>query len=215
MDEGGADWGLSGISTGEGWVWDKVLPPAAQSQLSTPQLAEPPLSSRHSLTKCWVFVPLCCDPDPQSCVQPTLECQAPLLETRQGRPVSQLWLNLHACLLALPGRNIKSMDWLWLQRGFLCWFWPVLPVLLSVTPWRLSVSHLGGCLRCAEHGLNPTTGSPSPWSPPDSSTSHLHCPEVQEPGSQRGFKIFKISGAHSDILQEWLPSRRLGCAAEV
>lgn len=98
MDEGGADWGLSGISTGEGCVWDKVLPPAAQSQLSTPQLAEPPLSSRHSFTKCWVFVPLCCDPDPQSCVQPTLECQAPPLETRQGRPVSQLWLNLHAWL---------------------------------------------------------------------------------------------------------------------
>lgn len=40
---------------------------------------------------------------------------------------------------------------------------------------------LGGCLGCAEHGLNPNTGSPAPQSLPASSTSHLHCSEVQEP----------------------------------
>lgn len=79
---------------------------------------------------------------------------------------------------------------------------------------------LGGSLGCAERGLNPSTASP-PWSPPVSSTSHLHSSEVQEPKSLKSQYGFKISGSTVPHLiwqllpREWLPSRRLGYVSEV
>lgn len=105
------------IELTEGWVrlplgWDEcrtrsfhLLPRATWA---APRLAATLLTGSYSLTKCWVFVPHCCDPDSANLHPTHPGVSGSPLETWQGRPASQLWLNLHACLPALLGRTWRA-----------------------------------------------------------------------------------------------------------
>lgn len=129
MDDGLADWGLGGISN----MWGpKCRTKSSHLLPQLPSCSEPPEQhhsrqwphrpSRYSLAseplppRCrgryWVFVPQCCDPDSANLHSVHSWVSSSLLETSQGRPVLQLWLNLRAWLQSLQWRNTKRMDWL-------------------------------------------------------------------------------------------------------
>lgn len=105
------------------------------------------------------------------------------------------------------GKNMKSMDWLAPSPEPVATERIFVPALtgaacsaryhpmtsLCISP-GLSLSW-AGLWAVLSMAVSPSTGSPSPWSTPVSSTSHFHCSEVQEPKSLESQYRFKISGS--------------------
>lgn len=161
MDGGLTDWGLGGIS---------------KCRSRSPHLPQWP--SRYSLAskscccvRCWVFVSQCCDPDSANLCSIHPWVSGSPLETSQGHPVPELWVNPCAWLQSLQGRNRKRTDWsaaspepvvtagifVLLLAGTACSapYHPMMSLYLAgdeVVP--------GGSLCCAEDGCKADHGVP-------------------------------------------------------